>query len=157
MKKKALVIIASLLAGTVLLGWLSLRIYQRHKAAAYCGEYSYKLWYMDNTDRKPKFGYDEHYILTPDTLTIISPDGTSETYPVKLQWTKIDDIIEIRWKNISKYQQKYLILSETEVCPYRIYAMDGEVWLVHTVQEKYINTDNYYTNIDWIYIIQPVN
>lgn len=122
----------------------------------FCGNYTYKAVYINYLGEGPFDSRDEHYTLTEDTLTIQLEDGSVPSYPITLQWKKIETIPELIARDVSTYSQRHLLVEDSEYCPYRIYVMDDEIWLVNLVRQER-RTGEIIRIFHWVYIIEPEN
>ena len=82
--------------------------------------------------------YREYYTFTKDTLIITDADGNREEYAVSYQKEPVsaeafaEDFHPVEpGPDISGYQNCYLLTDDEGSYPYRVYAMDDELWLVN--------------------------
>ncbi len=82
--------------------------------------------------------YREYYTFTKDTLIITDADGNREEYAISYQKEPVSaeafaqDFHPVEpGPDISGYQNCYLLTDDEGSYPYRVYAMDGELWLVN--------------------------
>ena len=82
--------------------------------------------------------YVEYYTFTEDTLIITDADGNREEYAISYQKEPVSaeafaqDFHPVEpGPDISGYQNCYLLTDDEGSYPYRVYAMDGELWLVN--------------------------
>ena len=87
--------------------------------------------------------YVEYYTFTKDTLIITDADGNREEYAISYQKTPVsakafaEDFYPLPGPDISGYQNCYLLTDDEGSYPYRVYAMDDELWLAN-FQIKYV-------------------
>lgn len=121
--------------------------------ADYCGEYKYGSLVFNFLGEGPFDSRDEQYTLTEDTLTIRLEDGSVSSYPITLQWTEVDILRAPAAWDISMYRQRHMLVEESSECPYRIYVMDDEMWLMYVVSQERANGDKV-TVIHWAYVME---
>ncbi len=103
-------------------------------------------------------GYEQYYTLGKDTLTITEATGDQRIFPVTYERTEVneqdfgasfifaDDVETASGKpDISQYRQRYqyTLLNPLESgYGYRLYVMDGEVWLAKLNYNEKLNGSN---------------
>lgn len=88
--------------------------------------------------------YREYYTFTDDALLITDADGNQEEIPIAYQKTKVspeafaEDFFSMEpGPDISGYQSRWLLTDDEGSYPYRVYAMDDEIWLAY-FQIRYV-------------------
>lgn len=89
-------------------------------------------------------GYVEYYTFTENALIITDVDGNQNEFPITYQKTEVspeafaEDFFSMEpGPVISGYQSCYLLTDDEGSYPYRVYAMDNEIWLAY-FQTKYV-------------------
>ncbi len=79
--------------------------------------------------------YVEYYTFTDDTLTVTDAYGGKEEHTIAFQKSEVDketfanEFSVLPGPDISGYQNCYLLTDDQGSYPYRVYAMDDELWL----------------------------
>ncbi len=107
-------------------------------AARLNGTYVFeKKVYLLLTPKLVSDSYIEYYTFSDDMLVVTDASGTEKEYPIFFQKSEVDkeafasEFSIEPGPDLSAYQSCYLLTDDEASYPYRIYAMDGEIWLAN--------------------------
>lgn len=79
--------------------------------------------------------YTEYYTFTNDSLIVTGEAGNKREYTITYKKTAVNrqdfenEFLPFTSVDISDYQERYQLTDDSESYPYRVYAMDDEIWL----------------------------